>query len=85
MQIYLTHTVRPSDGNSMDQFYDNFKVEKITKGPAFDGHPETFLFKMNPLPNAPGGGVVPLPVDDGCRPGYYKRKDVNLCVPKPSS
>ena len=30
-QIYLTHTVRPSDGNSMDQFYDNFKAPPRAK------------------------------------------------------
>ncbi|KAJ1481300.1 putative methyltransferase-domain-containing protein [Baffinella frigidus] len=85
-QIYLTHTVRPSDGNSMDQFYDNFQVEKVSKGPAFDGHPETFLFKMKPLVRAPGSpALLAAPEDDGCRPGYFKRKDINLCVPKPAA
>ena len=32
-----------------------------------------------------GGGALALPADDGCRPGYYKRTDINLCVPKPAA
>jgi hypothetical protein len=34
-EIILTHTVRPTDGESMQQFYDKFDVTKIDKGPAF--------------------------------------------------
>jgi len=80
-EILLTHTVRPTDGDSMQQFYKAFEVQKINSGPSFDGHPETFMYRMR----AKAG--TDAKIDEGslggCKAGYVYKKAINLCVPAP--
>ena len=77
-EIFLAHTVRPTDGDSMESFKRGFTVDKITSGPSFEGHKDTFIYRMKSLGAAANAET---PANDGCNPGYVKNKSVNLCVP----
>ena len=80
-EIFLAHTIRPTDGDSMESFKRYFDVEKVTSGPSFDGHKDTFIYRMRAKPGAGDGGAQGDLKNDGCNPGYVKNKAVNLCVP----
>jgi len=61
-EIFLAHTIRPTDGDSMESFKKYFQVEKITTGPSFEGHQDTFLYRMTAKPGAGDGGAVEVRV-----------------------
>jgi len=79
--IFLAHTIRPTDGDSMESFKQNLEVEKIATGPSFEGHRDTFIYRMRTKVGAADGGAQGDLKNDGCNPGYVKNKAVNLCVP----
>jgi predicted nicotinamide N-methyase len=76
-EIFLAHTIRPTDGDSMESFKSAFEARKITDGPSFDGHKDTFIYRMRKgARSADVTGADPAPANDGCNPVRPHARDL---------
>mmetsp|Transcript_25269 Transcript_25269/g.39654 ORF Transcript_25269/g.39654 Transcript_25269/m.39654 type:complete len:199 (-) Transcript_25269:37-633(-) len=78
-EIWLAHYLR-NDQESVNQFYKHFQVEKISEGPAFEGHPETFIFRMRYDSGKNAEVQFNKEENQGCEAGYIRKPLVNACV-----